>query len=189
MFSNERISAISSYIDKNIERSEEVDLCDIPFGLEYDEQQENEAKRKLESDTVYLKELIFCEQKDKSDKHSFENMVDEKLEESFSVALRRIIREKGKAPTDVYKKAFIDRKLYSKIQNDKSYKPSKKTAVAFALALELDLDDTKDLLNKAGYSLSRSQEFDLIIEWHIDNKIYSIIDINHALLHFNQPAL
>lgn len=112
-----------------------------------------------------------------------------RLDEPFSATLRRLIIVKGKTPPEVYKKANLDRKLWSKIQNNSFYMPSKKTAVAFALALELDLVETKDLLDRAGFSLSHSQKFDVIIEYFIKNKIYDFFEINDALRHYDQPLL
>lgn len=124
----------------------------------------------------------------KAPQRSLDDVV-KNIGETWQESLFRLITEKGYSDTEVYKRANVDRKLFSKIRSNKEYQPKKNTAVAFALALRLNLDETRDFLRRAGYAFSPSSKFDLIIEYSIDHGVYDLMLINGALFDHDQPQL
>ena len=110
------------------------------------------------------------------------------LEETFSQRLLRMIDERGLKDSQVYTKAYVDRRHFSKIRKDVNYVPNKKTVLAFTIALELSLDEAKDLLGSAGFALSRSSKTDVIIAYFLQNKIYDMFEINDVLDAYGQPV-
>ena len=111
------------------------------------------------------------------------------LGESFQQRLLRMIDERGMTDPEVYKRANVDRKLFSKIRCSEDYIPKKKTIVALAIALKLNLDDTKDLLDSAGLTLTNSSKADVIVSFCLENDIYDIFEVNALLFKFGQPIL
>ena len=107
------------------------------------------------------------------------------LDAGFSETLLKLIDRTGKKDSEIYKKANVDRKLFSKIRNHLDYQPSKRTALAFAFALELDLEETEDFIGRAGYRLSHSNKFDVIIEYFLVNKNYNVFELNEVLFAFD----
>lgn len=110
------------------------------------------------------------------------------MEETFSQRLLRMIDERGLTDSEAYTKAYVDRRHFSKIRKDVNYAPNKKTVLAFTIALELSLDEAKDLLRSAGYALSRSSKMDIIVAYFLQNKIYDMMEINEVLDAYGQPV-
>jgi len=111
------------------------------------------------------------------------------LEESFSTMLLKLIDASGKSDSEVYNRANIDRRHFSKIRSNVDYVPSKPTVLALAVALELTISQTEALLGKAGFTLSHSREFDVIVEYFIRSRQYDISLINEVLFTYDQPLL
>ena len=119
---------------------------------------------------------------------SLEDML-KQADAGFTETLLKLIDDSGKKDSEVYKKALLSKQHFSKIRNNPNYKPTKPTAIALALALELNLDQTRDLIGRAGYALTNSSKFDLIIQYHIENKKYNVVEINTVLYEFDQSLL
>lgn len=112
-----------------------------------------------------------------------------KLDAGFSETLLQLIDRSGKKDSEVYNKANVSRQHFSKIRNNPNYKPTKPTAIAFAIALELNMDQTLDLIGRAGYTLTTSSRFDVIIMYFIEQRNYNMFDINETLFEFDQSLL
>ena len=119
---------------------------------------------------------------------SLEDML-KQADAGFTETLLKLIDKTGKKDAEIYKKANLSKQHFSKIRNNPNYKPTKPTAIALALALELDLEETKDLIGRAGYALTNSSKFDLIIRYFIENRNYNVVEINCVLFEHDQSLL
>lgn len=135
-----------------------------------------------------FRELMATAAPEKARKQDLQSLIAQR-DEGFSETLLFLIDSKGMTDTQCYKKANVDRKLFSKIRSDKHYRPSKPTVLAFALALELSMEETEALLKRAGYALSHAFVQDIIVEYFITHRQYDIFAVNEALFAFDQPLL
>ncbi len=185
--SEKLFKSVSSYIDENYIRSKTVD----EYGTaEFDSRIQT---RRTQEDTYLLLPSEICANMPDgaaapmdSDEWS---ILLKNLDAGFSETLLQLIDRTGKKDSEIYKKANVDRKLFSKIRNNMNYRPSKTTALAFAFALELDFDETMDFISRAGFALSHSSKFDVIVEYFLINRNYDIFELNEVLFAFDQPLI
>ena len=182
---------VQSYIDEHYvaEKLEE----EYPESLPYEAMRElrtiRERRRFKTTYDMLLEEADIVQGCDSAvGMASLEELLEQE-EMTFSEALLDWLIRKDLNDPDVYKKANIDRKLFSKIRNNPDYKPKKNTAIALALALELDLEETKEFIGRAGYALTHSSKFDIIIEYFIRQNNYNVFEINEVLFSYNYPLI
>lgn len=144
--------------------------------------------RKMESSKLGSSRPQAAKAKPKGDFRDLQEFLKQN-DAGFKDTLIKYIDRTGKKDSEIYRKANVDRRLFSKILNVQGYNPSKPTAIAFAIALELNLEETKDLIGRAGYTLSQASTFDRIIEFFILERNYDIYEINEALFYFDQSLL
>ena len=196
--SEKLFKSVSSYIDENYIRSKILG----EYGTE--SVYTSRLKTRRRSERLKGRNQIFGEiDKSKTSKANFDMSVGapaptevddwgtllNNLDAGFSETLLKLIDRTGKKDSEIYKKANVDRKLFSKIRNNPEYKPSKTTALAFAFALELDIDETKDFIGRAGFALSYSSKFDVIVEYFLVNGNYNVFELNEVLSAFDQPLI
>ncbi|OCA83233.1 hypothetical protein A8F94_19190 [Bacillus sp. FJAT-27225] len=146
---------------------------------------------------IVMKSSYKLEESSESSRHVLNDIPPLEIEEFIKGNRKRSLREvlfsyidkKGAADSEVYKKAGIDRRLFSKIRSNPEYRPGKNTVIALALALELNLKETDKLLNSVGYSLSDSETGDLVIKYFIEHRIYDIYQVNETLEYFSAKPL
>ena len=173
--SEKLFQSVASYIDENYVESHN------DWGAPYS------AKR------CRARETVLCESRPLMEHYapaaaSLEDMLRQE-DAGFTETLLKRIDKTGKKDSEIYKRANLSKQHFSKIRNNPHYKPTKPTAIALALALELNLEETRDLIGRAGYALTNSSKFDLIIQYHIENKKYNVVEINTVLYEFDQTLL
>lgn len=171
--SEKLFKSVSSYIDANYVS----DKMNLEYGTS--------KLRRFDYEEMLLRESSY---EITSKMSNLDGML-ENLDKGFSETLLYLIDRTGKKDSEIYKKANVDRKFFSKIRNNADYRPSKATAIAFAIALELSMDETDDLLARAGIVLSQSNKFDVIVRYFIENKKYDIFELNSVLFEFDQPLI
>ena len=183
------IQSIASYIDQNY-----VDTCEMMAYGVAEETRRNRIRRRRDMEiceSAVLRESLPCtpmaapKAEPKPKAASLEDML-KQADAGFTETLLKLIDQTGKKDSEIYKKALLTKQHFSKIRNNPNYKPTKPTAIALALALELDLEGTKDLIGRAGYALTNSSKFDLIIRYFIEQGNYNVVEINIALYEFDQ---
>ncbi|MDO5424046.1 MAG: hypothetical protein Q4F41_10005 [Eubacteriales bacterium] len=204
MASKEFLEEVGKYIDKyyepetdDIKIDEEMkSIFDKITGFRKKRQKTHEAPAVYEADECSPTEFdVGSMKKTKITKEMSQTVAKNRniddlmsqMEETFSERLLRLIDEKGMTDSQVYTKANVDRRHFSKIRKDVNYTPNKKTVLAFTIALELSLDEAKDLLQSAGFALSRSSKTDIIVAYFLQNKIYDMFEINDVLYAYGQP--
>ena len=184
-FSQKLFDDIQAFIDDDYVDEHDEEFYDA-YELQMEEDEAPKCKRNVCATPTMapLAEASMHSAKEKSLRDYLKQM-----DRSFQEMLFDLIDESGMTDVECYKRANVDKRIFSKIKSNKNYRPSKSTAIAFAISLRLDMDATQELLATAGYTLSRSNVSDKIIRYFIHNGNYDIFEINEALFEFDQALL
>lgn len=185
--SEKLFQGVASYIDEHYVEIHKTAVYGI---AEENRRRRSQYRREREicERSAVLEECMPCAPMAASKALSLEDLL-KQADAGFTETLLKLIDKTGKKDSEIYKKANISKQHFSKIRNNPNYKPTKPTAIALALALELSLEDTKDLIGRAGYALTNSSKFDLIIRYFIEQGNYNVVEINIALYEFDQCLL
>ena len=181
--SEQLFQSVASYIDQNY-----VDTCEQAVYGVAEEIRRSCSRRRRDMEICEDRMAMPCAPMAASKAMSLEDML-KQADAGFTETLLKLIDKTGKKDAEIYKKANLSKQHFSKIRNNPNYKPTKPTAIALALALELDLEETKDLIGRAGYALTNSSKFDLIIRYFIENRNYNVVEINCVLFEHDQSLL
>ena len=174
---------VASYIDENYVDERKLDF----FELEEEERRMRPLWAVEACESLTINESVLHAPSE-AKATTLEDILDQ-TDAGFTETLLKLIDETGKKDSEIYKKANVSKQHFSKIRNNPHYQPTKATAIAFALALELDVEQTNDLIGRAGYTLTRSSRFDLIVQYYIEKKNFNIVEINVTLYEFDQTLL
>ena len=174
---------VASYIDENY-----VDAWEAKEYSFREDRRNCESRRRRAMEICTTESLMPCEAAPLRKATSLEDVL-KQADAGFTETLLKLIDQSGKKDSEIYKKALLTKQHFSKIRNNPNYKPTKPTAVALALALELNLEQTKDLIGRAGYALTNSSKFDLIIQYFIVQGYYNLVEINVVLYDYDQSLL
>lgn len=178
---------LQAYIDENYvgaKHHEEYSIQTMALRRDLDDESFSPYENDLYEDDLYEEDS----DEDSEEENEFTELHESKLEErmkhlsdSFSEYLLYLIEEKGMTNADVYKRALVDKKTFSKIKNHADYHPQKMTAMCLCMGAKLNLDETRDLLTRAGYALSPCDKTDIIFSYFIENQIYDMIELDIQL--------
>ena len=182
--SEKLFNRVASYIDENYVQAKETAEYGVDSRRGYRSAYRRRRDMEVCESSIAFEEPLPCA----SRAMSLEDML-KQADAGFTETLLKLIDQTGKKDSEIYKKANISKQHFSKIRNNPNYKPTKATAMALAIALELNIEETSDLIGRAGFALTNSSKQDLIVRYFIENKNYNIVEINLALYEFDQGLL
>ena len=189
--SEKLFSGIQSFIDDHYVKEKVAQEYCYPVGSALSCDREEQVRRRRAAERLFMEKKApakSCRAPAAAAKPSLRDLL-QNTDAGFAETLFALIDQRGYKDSEVYKRANLSKQHFSKIRKNPAYKPTKPTAVALAIALQLDLEQTRDLIGRAGYALTNSSKFDVIIMYFIEQKNYDLFEINSALFEFDQSLL